>query len=72
MFRFGAGSGSKEVEVGLLENLFSLTLLMKVVLHLIIWAGFFFILTLGPDRQPRLDVLPPAGLWGSLALSWGP
>ena len=36
MFRFGAGSGSKEVEVGLFENLFSLTLLMKVVLHLFI------------------------------------
>ena len=72
MVRFGAGSGRKEVESGMLEKLFSLTVLMKVVLHLFILSGFFFILTLRPNRQPQLDVLPPVGLWGSLAFSWGP
>ena len=51
--------------------MFLLLTLIKVLLHFIFLFGFFF-LTPGPDRQPRLAVLPPAGLWGSLAVRCGP
>ena len=72
IYLFWAGSGSKEVDLMEFCLMFLSLTLIKVLLHLIILHGFFFFLTLGPDRQPRLAVLPPAGLWGSLAVRCGP